>query len=330
MFGEYRNVRIAGVAAAAPKRTINNMDFADMFEARRIKRQIKLTGVDRRHICDKGQQASGLATVAARELLAELQWDKDEIKVLVFVTQSPEVATPATAMLIQKRLGIGTDCIAFDVNLGCSGYVSGLQIVSALLQSTKGKALLLVGEGAYEDLPQKPTTGRLLFGDGAAATALEYQEGAKGLVYSQNTDGSRWDLLTRKIGEPFYMDGDAIMLFSLEEVSESIKETREHFGIREEDIDYYVMHQAQKFILDGIAEECNILEEKNLVSYDEYGNTSSAAVPITICRNADLIKGKRTSFMLSAFGIGLAWTNVFLTVETEHILPIILTDEVFE
>lgn len=329
MFGEYGNVRIAGVAAAAPKRTINNMDFAAMFESRRAMRQIKLTGIDCRHICDKGQQASGLATVAARELLAELQWDKDEIRVLVFVTQSPEVETPATAMLIQKRLGIGTDCIAFDVNLGCSGYVSGLQIVSALLQSTKGKALLLVGDGRYYDLPQKPTTDSLLFGDGAAATALEYQEGAKGLVYSQNTDGSRWQLLTKSLGGPVYMDGNAILLFSLEEASKSIKETRQHFGIQEEDIDYYVLHQAQKIILDGMAEECNIPKEKVLISYDEYGNTSTATVPITICRNADLIKGQKKSLMLSGFGIGLAWANVFLTVETEYILPIILTDEVF-
>lgn len=329
MYGEYRNISIAGVAAAAPKRTIHNMDFADMFEPHHIKRQIKLSGIDSRHICDRGQQASGLATVAARELLARLQWDKDDIRVLVFVTQSPEVATPATAMLIQKRLGIGTDCIAFDVNLGCSGYVSGLQIVSALLQSTKGKALLLVGDGRYYDLPQKPTTDSLLFGDGAAATALEYQEGNEGLVYSQNTDGSRWQLLTQSLGEPVYMDGSAILLFSLEEASKSIKETREHFGIREEDIDYYVLHQAQKIILDGMAEECNILREKLLISYDEYGNTSTATVPITICRNADLIKGQKKSLMLSGFGVGLAWANVFITVETEYILPVILTDEVF-
>lgn len=329
MFGEYRNVSIAGVAAAVPKRTIHNMDFADMFESRRAKRQVKLTGINCRHICDKGQQASGLATVAARELLEELQWDKDEIKVLVFVTQFPEVATPATAMLIQKRLGIGTDCIAFDVNLGCSGYVSGLQIVSALLQSTKGKALLLVGDGRYYDLPRKPTTDSLLYGDGAAATALEYQEGNEGLVYSQNTDGSRWQLLTRSLGGSGYTDGNAILLFSLEEVSESIKETREHFGIQEEDIDYYVLHQVQKIILDGMSEECNISKEKILISYDEYGNTSSASVPITICRNADLIKGQKKSLMLSGFGIGLAWANVFITVETKHILPVILTDEVF-
>ncbi len=329
MFGEYRNVSIAGVAAAAPKRTINNMDFVNMFESRRAKRQVKLTGIDCRHVCDKGQQASVLATVAARELLAKLRWDKDDVRVLVFVTQSPEVDTPATAMLIQKRLGIGTDCIAFDVNLGCSGYVSGLQIVSALLQSTKGKALLLVGDGRYYDLPEKPTTDSLLFGDGAAATALEYREGSKGLVYSQNTDGSRWQLLTKSLGGPVYMDGNAILLFSLEEASKSIRETREHFGIREEDIDYYVLHQAQKIILDGMAEECNIPKEKILISYDEYGNTSTATVPITICRNADLIKGQRKSLMLSGFGIGLAWANVFITVETEHIFPVILTDEVF-
>lgn len=331
MFGEYRNIKISGIASVAPERVVDNLDIVGKMGSKRAKRQVQLTGINRRHLCQEGQAASHMATVAAERLLEKLDWDRDDIKVLVFVTQSPDVSTPATAMLIQKRLKIGVDCLAFDVNLGCTGYVSGLQIIAALLGNIKGKGLLLVGDGKYyEGNGEATTTDGLLFGDGASATALEYEEGAAGFLYSQYTDGSRHQLLTMSLDGDLYMDGNAILLFSLDEVSKSIIDMRNHFQIDEGMVDYYILHQAQKLILDGIANECDIENEKVLISYDEFGNTSTATIPFTICNNESILKQKgRVGLFLSGFGVGLAWANVYITVDTDTIMPVELSDFVY-
>lgn len=329
MYGESKEVKICGISSAVPERVVDNARLIDSLQSKRMKRQLLLTGIERRHLCEKGQAASDLACVAAEKLLDYLKWDREEIRVLIFVTQTPDLASPSTAMIIQKRLGIGKNCLAFDVNLGCSGYASGLVIISALLENTGGKGLLLVGDGKYYEMPNKVDSNSLLFGDGAGATALEVQSG-KGLVYSQYTDGNRYQLLMRPLSGVTQMDGNAILLFSLGEVTKGIKEMKEHFSIREEEIDYYILHQAQKMILDGIGNECQIEPQKILVSYDEFGNTSTATLPVTICRNADEMKKKeKVKLFLSGFGVGLAWCNVYLEVDTDGILPLIYTDKCY-
>lgn len=326
MFGQYSDICIRGIASAVPVNRVDNMELAGALGTKRIKRQVSLTGIHFRHICGESQSASGLACVAAEKLMKQLAWSKDEIRILVFVTQSPDVCTPSTAMIIQKRLNIGEDCLAFDVNLGCTGYVSGLQIVAALLNNTGGKGLLLVGDGQYYEPNEVIDSDILLFGDGASATAIETAD-QKSFYYFQKTDGKRHHLLTRSLNGEFYMDGNEILLFSLTEVAQSINDLRNHFQIKEQEIDYYVIHQAQKIILDGIANECNIAPEKILASYEEYGNTSTASLPLTICHNVDRLKEKtNVRLLLSGFGVGLAWADVYIEVDTKNILPVIFTD----
>lgn len=139
MYGKYENIKIRGIASAVPTRVIDNEKCAEKLGSRRAKKQVMLTGIRNRHCVKQGQAASDLSCVSAEKLLQKLQWDRNEIRVIVNVTQSPDVHTPSTAMIIQKRLGIGEDCLAFDVNLGCTGYVSGLQIIAAILQNTGEK-----------------------------------------------------------------------------------------------------------------------------------------------------------------------------------------------
>lgn len=329
MFGQYQNICIRGIASAVPQRRVDNLELAESLGSKRTKRQVALTGIESRHICDKGQAASDLATVAAEKLIKQLEWDKNDIRVILFVTQSPDVSTPSTAMIIQKRLNISEDCLAFDVNLGCTGYVSGLQIIAGLLNNIGGKGLLLVGDGRYYEQGCEINSNTLLFGDGAAATAVESVEG-KGFSYFQKTDGKRHNIITRSLSGDVYMDGNAVLLFSLGEVVKGIVDTKSHFGIDEEAIDYYVLHQAQRLIIDGIASECGIDSQKILTSYEEYGNTSTATLPITICHNSEKIKEKKTvRVFLSGFGVGLAWSNVYIELDTENILPVISTDYCF-
>lgn len=326
MYGKYDNIKICGIAAAVPERVLDNMQYVEELGDRRAKKQILYTGVRRRHCLKKGQSASDLSCYAAEKLLTKLKWDRNEIRVIVNVTQSADLYTPSTAMIIQKRLGIGQDCIAFDVNLGCSGYVSGLQIASALLQSTGGKGLLTVADGRYVDPSKNISTNSLLFGDGGAATALEVGAGSS-MLYSQKTDGTRYDMLYTPYGGSTHMDGNGVLLFSLNEVCNSIKEMRKFFDIKEESIDYYILHQAQKMILDGIASECSINPEKIPQSYEEYGNTSTATIPVTICSNIDeLQKKEHIKLYLCGFGIGLAWSSVVIDLDSACICPLEKTD----
>ena len=229
MYGKYDNICIRGIAAVAPEDVIENMEFAEKIGGRRAKKQVKLTGISKRHVVVKGQSASDMCCQAAEKLFDKLGWERDSIRVLVFVTQSEDVKTPSTAMIAQKRLGIGEDCLAFDVNLGCSGFVSGLQIVSALLNNTGGKALLLCGDGKYYNARECTSTDAMLFGDAGTATAIELKEDYP-LLYAQKTDGTRHKMLTTALDGTMTMDGNGILLFSLNEVVDSIKEMNNEYN----------------------------------------------------------------------------------------------------
>lgn len=319
--GCIKNIKIAGIASAVPKNTIDNIAFVEQMGKKRNMRQIKLTGIKKRHICAKGQSASDFATYAADKLLNHLHWSREEIKILIFVTQQPDLSRPSTAMLIQKRLGLGINCTCFDVNMGCSGFTVGLQIIASMLSVVGGKGLLLVGDGRYVD-EDMHSTSDLLFGDGGAATAIEVENGYN-MVFNQKTDGYRVDTIMCRRNGGSQMDGNAVLMFSLNEVSDNIKNFRNQYGLTEDQIDYYVFHQGQKIILQGIANECNILWEKVLNSYENYGNTSSASIPISICENLQILKEKKqVNLLLSGFGIGLSWGCVYLNIDTENILPI--------
>lgn len=326
MYGSYSNIKICGIASAVPSMVLDNIECAEQLGNKRAKKQVMLTGIKHRHCMGKNQSAADLSSYCADKLLKKLEWNRDDIRVIVNVTQSADLHTPSTAMVIQKRLGIGTDCIAFDVNLGCTGYVSGLQIVAALLQNTKGKGLLLVGDGRYSENTGEITSDSLLFGDGASATAIELEENHD-MFYAQKTDGSRHGLLSVSLDGKMTMDGNAVLLFSLNEVAESIRECRKYFGVEDEKIDYYIFHQAQKLILDGLARECDISSEKVLTSYEEYGNTSTATLPITICNNVDILKQKKNvKLYLCGYGVGLAWSSVILNLDTDCIMPLEISD----
>lgn len=324
--GCIENIHICGISAAVPSRTVDNIAFAEMMGDKRNRRQLALTGIRTRHICDVGQSASDFATFAAENLLMRLGWNRDEIKHLIFVTQFPDLARPSTAMLIQKRLGIGTDCSCFDVNLGCSGFVVGLQVMASMLSTIGGKGLLVVGDGRYEESDEIFSPTDLLFGHGGAATAIEIAPGYP-MLYKQKTDGNRFDMIMCRRNGKKQMDGLGVMQFTLNELTETIRDFRDENHLCEENIDFYAFHQPQKVILEGIASECSIPWEKLLNSFEKYGNTRSASVPISICANEKRLKEKdKVRLLMSGFGIGMSWGIDYLTLDTENIMPVMETD----
>lgn len=329
MKGKYDDIEIKGMVSVVPENTVCNLDYINKIENRRIKKQVKLTGIENRRVCVNGQTAADLASVAADKLLDFLQWDRNNIDVLIFVTQSPELSRPATAFLIQQRLNIGKNCLAYDINLGCSGYVGGLTTIAGLLSATKGRGLLLVGEShAMEGGGQ--STSSLLVGDAASATALEYCENHS-MVFRHYSDGTRANYIYKPFNKPGFMDGNAVLLFGLNDVVESVKEFQKENHLTEDDVDYYVFHQAQRMIVEGVAQGAGLPLDKVLFSSDDYGNTSSASIPLTICLHADYSqKNERKKFLMCGFGIGLSWGIVYAEIDTKVILPLIASDYVYD
>jgi 3-oxoacyl-[acyl-carrier-protein] synthase-3 len=330
MFGEITNVAIAGMSAVAPKNKINNMQtLSSEFSEKKIKRQIKMTGIKERHVDTSGIGSETLCIKAAKSLLEHLDWAPDSIRVLVYVTETPKIVLPSTAFFIQKEIGLGTDCIVFDVNLGCSGWVAGVQIASQLLKGIEreknGKpprALLLTGSISTSHIKPEDISTAMLFGDGGAATALELREESIPIPFMQMSDGRGYQhIWMENLSSNVFMDGGAVFEFTINQVLESIREFIGHFAIKDNEVDYYVFHQAQKFIVDNLIDFLEIDTGKTLHSYDCYGNTAAAAIPITICHEKDKLLEK-TRLLTAVFGTGLSWGALLIELEACHVLDV--------
>ncbi|MCM1232275.1 MAG: hypothetical protein NC489_19295 [Ruminococcus flavefaciens] len=338
MIGKFDNIKIQGMSSAVPEYIESNTNFTNVIGKRRVKKQIRITGVEERHVSGKHQRTSDLCYAATLPLLEKLQWKREEIKVLLFITQGPNYNHPSTAFFLHKRLGLGKDCLVYDMNLGCSSFNVGVHAVSALLQTceTHDKALLLIGDTAgmirNPEAPLKPDdiAHDMLFGSAGAAIAIEKVE--KHPLYFMNmSDGNGYDAIIGYKGRPSQMDGAAVFSFAINDVSDGVIDFRKKFEISEDDIDHYVFHQAQDLILDNIIDACDIPAEKELRSLRHYGNTSGTSVPVTVCANREEIqKKKKSNLLLCGFGVGLSWGCIYTEIDTENILPIIETNEHYD
>lgn len=342
------NVRISGVAAAVPKDFIessNSSIFASEEDALKF---VNTTGIFRRHIVgNRNICTSDLCFHACDKLLVELGWQRDEIDVLIFVSQTPDYILPATACILQDRLGLSKDCLAFDISLGCSGWVYGLSTISSLLSSgSLKKGLLLVGDTTTVTKSEKDKSTFPLFGDAGTATALEFKDNENHIMnYHFGTDGSGFEAIMIKDGgfRNFFntdslkerqvdtdiirndlqsiLDGPAVFIFGITRVPKAIKELLRHFEIAKDEIDYFVMHQANKFMNEKIREKVGIEASKTPYSMQFFGNTSSASIPLTMVSSlsSELRIGEH-KLLASGFGVGLSWGSVYFKV-TNLVIP---------
>lgn len=316
MFGKYDRVAVRGIETVVPEKRIDNTEYAEQLGGRKVSKQIRLTGIRSCHVSDGTETTETMCTEAAERLLDRLGWSKHEIRGVILVTQTPSCVMPATAFRIQKKLGIGENCIAFDVNMGCSGYTTGLTIAGGLLANleTGSKMLLLVGDTVTKCLEENDIQTRMMFGDAGTATALETVPNSS-LVYMQKSLGEGCDAIFMKDqNDHFHMDGMQVFRYTINEVLSYIREFMERSGFTDGDIDYYVFHQAQKHIVDHVAEFCGIPDDKLLISYEEYGNTSGASVPVTLTVNREKLKTGRGRVLMCGFGVGLSCGIVYGTV----------------
>lgn len=310
MIGLYRDMNICGMVAVSPETFVDNLKMTDFYDEKVVKRQVRVTGIHLRPVLAEGQRAADLCITAAKRLMERLEWKGDEVNYLVFVSSYSSYRFPATSYFIQNQLGIGNQCRSLDIQLACSGFVAGLQTIGALFQGGSGgeKAILLVSDTATESIKEgDPATG-MLFGDCAAAVAIEKKEGAP-LIFMQKSDGRGYEDIIRKDGRSdFRMNGMAVFNFAISDVVDTIQQYFGETGLLIKDIDYFLIHQAQKFIVDKIRDFCGFPVEKVPVSYDRYGNTGCASIPLTVCENKNLFRTKeKTKVFMCAFGAGHSW-----------------------
>ncbi|WP_121667717.1 3-oxoacyl-ACP synthase III family protein [Mesonia aquimarina] len=338
-FFSISDVKISGIAAAVPKNTESNWDY-DKLSATEKKLLVKTTGVENRRVAPKGLTTSDLCLEAAKVLLKELDWKKDEVDILVFLSQSRDYYLPATSIILQDRLGLSTNCMAFDIGLGCSGYPYGISVVSSLLKNTGlNKALLMMGDISSATCAKEDKSTYPLFGDAGSVTALEYDESAKKMCFQLNSKGEGYKSIIIKDGgirnlineESFIkkeiadgikrcnlnlaLNGLDVFNFSITDVPKSLKEFLSKTNSNPDDYDYFLMHQANKLMNETIRKKLKFQAEKVPYSIKNFGNTSSASIPLTLVTQLnDQAKKNRLRLLLSGFGVGLSWGIVTLEI----------------
>jgi 3-oxoacyl-[acyl-carrier-protein] synthase-3 len=329
-----RHVRFAGMASCVPKRVLSNIDDCPPSLQSERARLIRNIGIETRRICADWQCFSDLAFVAAEKLLADLKWERTEVDALIVITQSPDYLIPSTAIILQNRLGLSNATIAYDVNLGCSAYPFGLHLLGNMISAGSiKKALLLVGDKCA-------TVRDPLFSDAGTATALEYSADAPPIYFDLYSDGGGYKAIMLPVGghrEPYayyhgipsrdehgqmhwpndlILDGPAVLSFSTQKVPPAVESSVTYAGLKLDDINYFVFHQANRMINDTIRKKLRLTEDRVPSTLKEFGNTSGASIPVTMtARLRDAMQAEKNKLLLCGFGIGLSWGTCILDID---------------
>lgn len=322
-----------------PDKVLKNSDIVEQFPEWTVDKIEKKIGIKERHITVDGETASDLAIKAAEKLFAANNVDKDTIDYLIFVTQSPDYHLPTTACLIQTRLGLSKHITAIDVNLGCSGFVTGLSLAKAIVVSGQAKNVLLLTAETYSKyMHERDKSNRTIFGDGAAATLVSTDgfaevgefvigtdgTGAENLIVK--TGGARHpqpmnDLKFDDFGNPFssdnlFMDGPAILNYSLDSIPQLVKDVLEKNELEMDDINLHVYHQANIFLANLERRKLKIPQERYYCNIEHVGNTVSSTIPIALCLALQDGTIKDGFNILSvAQGLGYTWGGFVLKIK---------------
>lgn len=336
-----QNVAVKGMAACVPKEKESNSDFTDISERDR-QLMIKTTGVQFKRRAPKGLCSSDLCFTAAQQLLKDLGWKNTDVELLIFVSQSPDYFLPATSIILQSRLGLPKTALSFDINLGCSGYVYGLSVVGSIMSSSGiKKALLLSGDVSTVSVSPHDKSAYPLFGDAGTATALEFTPGAAPIFFNLQSKGEGYEAIMIPDGacrnpltdesykmeekekgvvrsrKNLWLNGLDVFNFSVTEVPPNIKATLQFASTDFTGIDFFVMHQANLLLNETIRKVLQVDAAKAPYSLHDYGNTSSASIPLTmVTAIAGALKQKQNTLLLTGFGVGLSWGSVLLKTDS--------------
>jgi len=333
---------IRAISYYLPEKKLTNEELSQIFPEWTAEEIYKRTGVRERSISPLTELSSDKAVKAAEKFFQEHRIDKSEIDFLIFCTQTPDYFTPSSSCVIQERLGLSKNTGALDVNLGCTGFVYILSLAKGLIETGMAKNVLLLNSESFTNLIHpKDKSSRMLSGDAGTATLVSGRE-AEGISdFVFGTDGSGKDLLIIRAGafrQPYkrdgttypefsdefgnissdehcYMKGTSVLSFSIETSQKLVNDLLQKLSVTPDEIDYYIFHQANGFMLKIIQKKLKIPDEKFCIDLAHYGNTISCTIPIALCNAMKSRKVKKgDKVLLGAFGVGLSWAATVMTV----------------
>lgn len=347
-FLQVNNIRIAGVAAAVP-RQIKDVATLSCFRAGEAENVINVTGVKQSRIAPDGMVCSDYCQAAAEELIQKLGWEKESIDILIYTSVSRDYIEPNTATVIQGKMGLPRTCFTIDVPMACSGYCYALSVIGSLMQNgCLKRGLMLVGDTPSKIMSPQDKTLWPLHGDAGSATAIEFDESANPIFFNMMSDGSQMDaiiapasgvrepitessLIMQHIDDNIYrnrthvaMDGMSVFSFTISQIPKAINSLLEKIGVDAENVDYLLLHQANKYIDEKIRQKLKFPQEKTPYCLEMYGNTSSATIPMTMVNSiAEQLSTKTNKLLMSGFGAGLSWGVVYMETAPFVVLPLI-------
>jgi 3-oxoacyl-[acyl-carrier-protein] synthase-3 len=352
----FSTYRIAAIATSAPAHLRTSQDFSEKYGQDVIDKIIKNVGVVQGYVADERTTTSDLCEHAANTVIEELGIERDSIDALLFVSQTPDYVAPSTACVLQMRLGLSVDCLAYDINLACSGFVYGLSAaLSYLSNSGIKRVLLLCGDTVSKHCSPADRGLVMLSYDAGSAVLIDKDvssadqayfklrtigAGYRSLIVPYGGYRHRIGSLERTLREPDvvrndydgYMNGADVFKFSITEVPKLIKDFKSDFDINYDQVDRHILHQANLFIMRNIAKRVGIDECKMPVSIDRYGNTGAATIPLTICdyyaRNGDAVVNETIS--VCGFGIGLSLGVAVLALKNTRVFKVRSCADAFE
>ncbi len=329
--------RIEKIEFVFPEGEVTNQYLEDKFKKWKSSKVFKKTGIRSRHVVSENETALDLAIKAGNKILED--FNKDDIDFLVYCTQSPEYYLPSGACILQDKLGLKDSIGAFDFNLGCSGFVYGLAMIKGLISAGVARNVLFITAETYSKyINENDLANRTIFGDAATATIISQSDKEHLLEFSLGTDGSGADNLIVKNGgtrnrynpeliaeddgqgnfrsdNDIYMNGPDIFNFTISHVPVTFKNTLSINNLDINDIDYFVFHQANKYMLNYLKDLCEIPKEKFFLSMEETGNTVSSTIPIALKKlldSGEIVKGNKV--MLLGFGVGYSWGGTIIEI----------------
>lgn len=352
-FFSYNDIHVAGIACAVPYNEVTSDSYKPQFGEEEVEKFKAMTGVCSSRRTSEHQTASDLGVRAASELLNHLGVEPDEIGALVFASHSPDYRRPSTAFVIQHRLGVGKEAVCYDISLGCSSLVVGMQTLASIMATSDiGKALLIVGDTAGKSVCENDRSSVMLFGEAGGAMLLEKKMGSKmeSLIRSDGSgyrymivpgggyrnlypdptpvmckDGNERSLLNS------FIQGTSVFTFTIFDVPKLIKDFFARTGTTPDSYGVFAFHQANLYILKQIAKKTKIPFDKLPITLDRYGNTSGASAIVSLCdRYGHSEANERLRVLACGFGIGISLGITTFEIDTRNILPIFEDDSVFE
>lgn len=324
---------MAGVSTCVPPHVVDNLLLGETFDKTEVRKVVAMAGIQYRHVVDANVTSTDLCFEAAAALMARLGWAPDTITGLILITQSPDYLLPSSSCVAHKWLGLGSNCAAFDVGLGCSSYPYGLYLASAMINAGGQQRILLLNGDTPSLFPgpgDHATT--MLFSDAGSATALEAFPGADPAWFSLHSDGTGYDGLIIRGGgfrdrvptnvrdKFLYMDGAAVFNFTLKRVPPVIHDVLEFAGLGVNDIDGYFFHQSNRFMMKHLITKCGLPAERVPIILENFGNCGGPSVPLALTAGWDAERPIPAKAMMLGYGVGLSWGAAVLNLPADLVL----------